>query len=602
MVAAFCVSAGAQVSNNQSLNGNYYFRQVLLIADPSANITGAQSASGMLVFDGNGHFTVTGQQLVGTAPPAALSGSGTYTVSPGGFATLSSPLNLGTINARLGIGALVGSTTETGTAFDLFIGIPAAQSLSSQTLTGPYWISTFELPNGAVANIRGTNFKLTANGVGGFAESAVTGQANNLGNQLITQTLAGPVTYSISPNGTGTLTFPSGDPAAQLVQGVKNIYVSQDGAYFIGGSTTAGGHGFAIGIKAFPGSATNASWSGLFFAAGLRYDSNPARLTGVSGAVNATASGSVWSRRTHQSDGTFDASPLITYSLRTDGSGTFTSATGHVNVAATGLAFSTSGVDVVSSTTYEIYFGVRMPPQSGTGVFLHPQGVYNSASYAPAGYPVSPGGFITLFGSFPIQTSVAQVPLPNTLGGVQVSVNGISAPVYAVSSTQVSAVVPYAVTGSTATVQVTVNGMTKSNSVIVPLAATAPGVFSIPQNGLGDGAILRQDYSVLSRTNPALPGEFIQVYLTGLGAVNPAVPDGAAAPTTPLATVVEPVNVYIGGMLATNIQFKGLSPGLSSLYQINVQIPFNLGPGPQTLAIQTREGFTDMVNVWVASQ
>jgi uncharacterized protein (TIGR03437 family) len=45
-----------------------------------------------------------------------------------------------------------------------------------------------------------------------------------------------------------------------------------------------------------------------------------------------------------------------------------------------------------------------------------------------------------------------------------------------------------------------------------------------------------------------------------------------------------------------------LTPGLASLYQLNVQIPTNLGPGSQDLAVQTADGFTDLVSVWVASQ
>src|SRR5437016_9605480 len=49
-------------------------------------------------------------------------------------------------------------------------------------------------------------------------------------------------------------------------------------------------------------------------------------------------------------------------------------------------------------------------------------------------------------------------------------------------------VVPYSVTGATATVVVTVAG-TKSNSVDVPLAATAPGVYSWTANGLGEGIV-----------------------------------------------------------------------------------------------------------------
>ncbi len=188
------------------------------------------------------------------------------------------------------------------------------------------------------------------------------------------------------------------------------------------------------------------------------------------------------------------------------------------------------------------------------------------------------------------------------LGGVQVSINGTTAPVYSVTPTQISAVVPYAVTGSTANIVVTV-GATKSNPVSVPLAPTAPGIFTISNNGLGDGAILHADYSVVSQANPALAGETVQVFLTGLGAVSPGVQDGAAAPgKAPFAQVVAPLNVYVGGLPAASIQFKGLAPGLAGLYQVNVQIPANLGPGPQSLAMQTPDGFTEMVDVWIGAR
>ena len=122
-----CAHVSAQVSNNQSLKGTYYFRQMLMLTDSSAHFVETHSAAGTLIFDGNGNFTVTGQQLVGTTPPAALSGSGTYTVNPGGFTTLSNPALAGyTVNARLGAGALIGSSTEAGaTIFDLLVAIPS---------------------------------------------------------------------------------------------------------------------------------------------------------------------------------------------------------------------------------------------------------------------------------------------------------------------------------------------------------------------------------------------------------------------------------------------------------------------------------------------
>jgi uncharacterized protein (TIGR03437 family) len=519
-----------------------------------------------------------------------------------------------TVNARLGTGALVGSSTEAGpTVFDLLIAIPAASGTSSATLNGEYWISSLEFPNGGTTNIRDTNFVLTANGSGSFAESAITGQAANLGNTLQTQTI-GPNTYFVSSDGTGTLTFASVsglNSTTQLIAGLKNIFVAQDGSYFIGGSTEAGGHGLVLGVKAIPGSATNASWSGFYFAAGMRYDvANPAigfvaRLAGVAGAVHANGDGnSIWARRTRQSDGLFDASPLITYSLTADGSGAITSATGHVDVAAGAKIFSTTGVDVASSSSYEIYFGALMLPQSGTGVFVNPQFVLNAASFAPAGYPLSPGGFVALGGTgLATQNAIASgLPFQDTLGGVSMTVNGIPAPIYSVtagSSPVINAVVPFAVTGSTATIVVTV-GTTKSNAVVVPLAATAPGIFSVPPNGISGGAMRHLDGTLVSATAPAARDEFISVYLTGLGTTSPPVPDGAAAPgSPPLANITGPVNVYVGGIQTAAPQYAGLAPGFAGLYQLNIQIPDAVDSGALSLAVQTNAGFTDMVTIWV---
>src|SRR5712671_112094 len=142
--------AVAQVSNNQSLNGKYYFRQVLLLTDGTANVTDTRSAGGTLTFDGNGNFTISAQQLIGTNAATALTGSGTYTVKPGGFVTLTNPQrSSATVNARLGATALVGSSTEVGaTVFDLLIAMPAATgTLSNATLNGGYWISSLEFLN-----------------------------------------------------------------------------------------------------------------------------------------------------------------------------------------------------------------------------------------------------------------------------------------------------------------------------------------------------------------------------------------------------------------------------------------------------------------------
>src|SRR5258708_4593510 len=100
MVLSFPV--WAQVSSNSSLNGKYYFRQVMLVTDGGANVADTRTASGTVTFDGNGNLTLTGDLLIGAAAPAQFNSAGVYTVKPGGYVTLANPLRpASTINARL---------------------------------------------------------------------------------------------------------------------------------------------------------------------------------------------------------------------------------------------------------------------------------------------------------------------------------------------------------------------------------------------------------------------------------------------------------------------------------------------------------------------
>jgi uncharacterized protein (TIGR03437 family) len=107
----------------------------------------------------------------------------------------------------------------------------------------------------------------------------------------------------------------------------------------------------------------------------------------------------------------------------------------------------------------------------------------------------------------------------------------------------------------------------------------------VPPGGLGNGAILHADYTLVSTASPAKIGETVQVFLTGLGPVAPPVAAGAAAPSSgTLAQVTNIPNVYIDNQLAT-VTFAGLAPGLGGLYQVNVTIPSGVGNGAVTLEI-----------------
>ena len=162
-------------------------------------------------------------------------------------------------------------------------------------------------------------------------------------------------------------------------------------------------------------------------------------------------------------------------------------------------------------------------------------------------------------------------------------INGIAAPIYYVSATRASVIVPYGTITQVAQIQV-VNNDAKSNVVTVFTDTTAPGVFTDPVGGLGHAAALHLDGSLVSSSSPAQPGEYIEVFVTGLGAVDPPIPDGTPGPVDTLSHTTNTFTVTIGGLPAV-VQYAGLAPQLSALYQINVQIPSGLTAGDVTLAV-----------------
>ena len=586
-------SISAQTLTNQALNGKYFFRHVSLGTDgvSSSNLTDPRSLLGTITFDGSGHYSFTGQQVVGNNAPTSATGSGAYSVDPGGFVVLDSTLRTGAkFNARYGTEALIGSATETtDNTFDLFVAIPAPSG--SAALSGPYWAVTLEFPGGVTANARNTQFSLNTAAAGQLANFSVTGHAANISQGLPqTQQVTG-ATYTLNADGTGTVSFGAA-ASAQLISGTKNLYVSADGTVAIGGSPTTGSHDFLIAVKAVSG-ATNATWNSTFWGAGLRVD--PTAVTGYSGSLAARGGGKVtWAKREKaMGAGSFDFTGINGYSLNADGSGT-------MELTQVGLgskAFVGSSINQNDTAAYEIFFGVQVPTLSGTGVFLNPLGVVNAASFAPPGNPISPGQFIALFGTGLAKSNqTAAPPYPATLNGVTVLVNNKPAPLYFVSAGQINALVPYSTTGATATIVVQ-NGTVNSNTVTVPVAPTAPGVYSLDQSGSGPGAILHADFGLVNSDRPAAPGETVLIYLTGMGAVNPPITDGTAGGSSPLNKAVSDVVVWVAGQQAS-LLYNGLAPGYPGLYQINVTLPTILaGGGNVPLAIQTNNAYHDQVDI-----
>ena len=184
---------------------------------------------------------------------------------------------------------------------------------------------------------------------------------------------------------------------------------------------------------------------------------------------------------------------------------------------------------------------------------ITPGGVVSAASLAPLA-PVSPGGFISIFGSNLASATATSLGYPyvTSLGGTQVLLNGQSLPLEFVSAGQINALVPYEtpVNGIQELLVQQNGGYSLPETLIV--ATASPAVFTQSQSGTGAGAIVVAKANgtrfVASPAQPASAGDALEIYCTGLGAVSPAVADGAAAPLTPpLAQTTNPVTVTSGG-------------------------------------------------------
>lgn len=220
-------------------------------------------------------------------------------------------------------------------------------------------------------------------------------------------------------------------------------------------------------------------------------------------------------------------------------------------------------------------------------------GVVNGATFQSG--PVAPGELVSIFGSAIGPPAPAFLTLTNprlvanSIQGVQVFFDGVPAPLLYASSGQVNVVVPYAIAGRVTTqLQLEYLGVL-SSSIALPVAASAPGIFSVSGSGQGQGAILNaRDGTVNSSRNPAARGDWVSIFATGAGVTTPASVDGLVA-SAPLPVPNAGVSVTIGG-LPCQIQFEGAAPGLvSGVLQINAQVPPGLTPDAG-VPIQIRVG------------
>ena len=331
------------------------------------------------------------------------------------------------------------------------------------------------------------------------------------------------------------------------------------------------------GVEGFAGDGGAATSASLNYAYGVRVDSNGRVFVAdaSNNRVRMVANGAISTIAGTGADG-----------FSGDG-GLATNATLNFPWA---VAVDASGNVLVSDRLNTRVRKITMATQSAPVLFAN--GTVNVASYTPAttaNGAVAPGSMVAIFGTDLAGGTgrAVVVPLQTTVLDTTVTMNGVAVPLFYVSKTQINAQVPYETALGTVNIQV-LRGTQTTSVQNAQVTSTAPGVFTLNQQGTGPGAFLHANFQGISDTNPATGGETILMYATGLGATNPVVATGAAATVT-VNTVATPT-VTIGGLPAT-VSFSGLAPTFVGLYQMNVQVPVGLPAGAQQVVVRMN-GFT----------
>jgi uncharacterized protein (TIGR03437 family) len=210
-----------------------------------------------------------------------------------------------------------------------------------------------------------------------------------------------------------------------------------------------------------------------------------------------------------------------------------------------------------------------------------PLGVVNAADYRAT--RIAPDQISAAFGTnLATQTLVADtLPLPTTLGGTSVTVNGLAAPLFFVSPSQINFLMPPQVGLGAANIVVrTVTDVySLGTAEIVP---AMPALFTANATGIGEAAALATTDGVVFQTMPfdvTLNGRANILLLFGTGFRR-----AAAEHPNDGNGVAEAVTATIDGQ-AARVLYAGAQGSLVGLDQLNLEIPPNLARGERSVEI-----------------
>jgi uncharacterized protein (TIGR03437 family) len=202
---------------------------------------------------------------------------------------------------------------------------------------------------------------------------------------------------------------------------------------------------------------------------------------------------------------------------------------------------------------------------------------------------IAPGTIVSLYGNGPpigpakeTGLSLVDGKVSTRAGGVEVLFDGQPAPITYAGPNQINCVVPYAVGKDVTHVRIRRDGQTlfPDADVMVPVANSAPGIFTLSGTGRLGAAASNEDGTLNAPENPAARGSVVVLWATGDGEITPRVGDGTVN-TTIFPKPLLPVSVRVGGQPA-RVEYAGAAPFLvAGAMQINFRIPAVIRAGPK---------------------
>ena len=396
-------------TGNAMLNGSYYFRQVAYVTDGQGygDLSNAQVLYGNIVFNGAGGYSLANVTYgdITSGQLQTYTHTGTYSISASGLGFISSPnpnypgdLVYGLVSN----GIFISSSTGNASGYnDMLIAAPAPSSNQAATsaFTGSYSVGYMNFISYGLdldtepTQIFDANFQLSPNG---GSLGTVSLAAYFLGSTAPgTQTYSEPgVKYTVS-GGAVVITFPNSNTLP--ITGQEYLYISPDGNFVFGGAPN--GVDMFVGVRNTSGTP---NFSGLYYQSGLDEDESQVLTNGATSpdgyygsfdAVPALQSVINHQRVLAPAVSNTPSDDTFTEPLQLNSDGSYDDSFGYHHVFGLNGAIS---FGYGKGPVYGLTVALQAPSFSGSGVYLNPMGVQNSASSALFTAGVAPGEYINL--------------------------------------------------------------------------------------------------------------------------------------------------------------------------------------------------------------